>query len=224
MPVYCFHRYGPRPVTEAYRVLQDHLGFDTVVLVDGGTDSLMRGDEVGLGTPVEDMTSIAAADALDDGNVPRKLLVCLGFGVDTYHGVCHAHVLEAVAELARAGAYLGAFSLTPDMPAVKQFVAATEYVLQRTSARASIVLLSILSALEGQFGNHHRTERTSGSELFINPLMSMYWCFWLAPVARRVLYLDRIRPLERFFDVEREIARFRAEHPGHPRAWRDLPM
>jgi len=148
------------------------------------------------------MTSIAAADALDEAKVPRKLLVCLGFGIDTFHGVCHAHVLEAVADLARAGGYLGAFSLMPEMSPVRSFVEATEYVLGRTSARPSIVLTSILSALEGRFGNHHRTERTAGSDLFINPLMAMYWCFQLRHVARRVLYLDQIRHLEGFFDVQ----------------------
>ncbi len=35
------------------------------MLVDGGTDILMRGDENGLGTPVEDLTSVAAVTALD---------------------------------------------------------------------------------------------------------------------------------------------------------------
>jgi hypothetical protein len=116
------------------------------------------------------------------------MLVCLGFGIDTFHGVCHAHVLEAVAELSRAGGYLGAFSLSADMPEVKQFIEATEYVLAETAERPSIVLTSILSALECQFGNHHRTRRTTGSELFINPLMSVYWCFRLSgppnPVSR----------------------------------------
>jgi len=224
VPVYCFHRVGPRPVTEAYHVLADHLGFDTVILVDGGTDSLMRGDEEGLGTPVEDMTSIAAADALNDANVPRKLLVCLGFGIDTFHGVCHAHVLEAVAELARAGGYLGAFSLTPEMQAVRLFVEATEYVLARTESRPSIVLTSILSALEGRFGDYHPTDRTAGSELFINPLMAMYWCFRLAPVARRVLYLDLIRALEGFVETQFRIERFRAESQAGRRPWRSLPM
>jgi hypothetical protein len=106
-PVYCFHRVGPRPVTDAYHFLADHLGFDTVILVDGGTDSLMRGDEEGLGTARRRHDHIAAADALDDAKVPRKLLACLGFGIDTFHGVCHAHVLEAVADLARVGGYLG---------------------------------------------------------------------------------------------------------------------
>ena len=94
VPVYCFHRVGPKPVTAAYDVLVRELQTDTVVLVDGGTDSLLRGDENALGTPIEDMTSIAAVDALDAALVPRKMLVCLGFGIDAFHGVCHEAIRE----------------------------------------------------------------------------------------------------------------------------------
>ena len=224
VPIYCFHRVGPKPVAEAYRVLVERLGVDTVVLVDGGTDSLMRGDEEDLGTPVEDMTSVAAVDALDRQRVPRKLLVCLGFGIDAFHGVCHAHVLEAVADLIRANGYLGAFSLTDDMPEVRRFREATEYVLARTPERPSIVLTSILSALEGHYGDHHRTDRTRGSELFINPLMSFYWCFRLEAVARRVLYLDGMRELSGYMEVDQYINLFHLHQQGRRRKRRDIPV
>jgi len=109
VPIYCFERSGiVVPLLASYRALVRDLGVDTVILVDGGTDSLMRGDEAGLGTPEEDMSSIAAVDDLE---VERKYLVCLGFGVDSFHGVCHSHALEAVAELTQQGGFLGAFSL-----------------------------------------------------------------------------------------------------------------
>src|SRR5687768_11054632 len=183
----------------------------------------MRGDESGLGTPEEDMTSIAAVDALDARQVPRKMLVCLGFGVDSFHGVCHADVLEAIADLIRAGGYLGAFSLVREMPEVQKFVDATEYVLKRTPTRISIVCSSILSAIDGRFGDFHQTERTLGSQLFINPLMSMYWCFRLEQVARRVMYLDGIRDIEGYVQLGAYIGQFRVNH-GKTRAYRALPM
>jgi len=223
VPIYAFHRTGPKPIIEAYRALIAELKIDTVILVDGGTDSLMRGDEIGLGTPEEDMTSIAAVHALDAKLVPHRMLACLGFGIDTFHGVCHAHVLEAIAELARAGGYLGAFSLLPEIPEVAKFIDATEYVLKQTPSRVSIVCSSILSALEGRFGDFHRTERTFGSQLFINPLMSMYWCFSLDHVARRVKYLEGMREIEGYRDLSLYIGKFRAEN-GTTREWKDLPM
>lgn len=39
----------------------------------------MRGDEENLGTPHEDLTSIAALDLIDG---VEKYLVCIGFGID----------------------------------------------------------------------------------------------------------------------------------------------
>ncbi len=38
---------------EVYEALAKELQMDAIVLVDGGTDSLMQGDEEGLGTPME---------------------------------------------------------------------------------------------------------------------------------------------------------------------------
>lgn len=206
VPVYCFERTGYRPLAEAYRALVAHLGADAVVLVDGGTDSLMRGDEAGLGTPEEDMASIAAVDDLAG---VEKYLVCLGFGIDAFHGVCHAHALEAVADLTRAGAFLGAWTLLRDMPEVQRYAAAVEAVFAAMPGAPSIVNASILSALDGQYGDHHRVGRTRGSVLWINPLMTVYWAFRLGPVARRVLYLDAIKRTRTMWDVVTVIDAFR---------------
>lgn len=206
VPVYAFERTGFVPVAEGYRALAAHLNLDTVILVDGGTDSLMRGDEAGLGTPEEDMVSIAAADELA---VARKYLVCLGFGVDSFHGVCHAHGLEAIAELTQQGAFLGAFTLLRDMPEVQRYLDAVAAVHQAMPSFPSIVCSSIGSALAGHYGDHHCTSRTRGSVLWINPLMTMYWCFKLAPVARRLLYLDDIKQTRSAWDVIVAIDAFR---------------
>jgi hypothetical protein len=211
VPVYCFDRTGFVPLLEGYRAVVAHLQVDTVVLVDGGTDSLMRGDEAGLGTPEEDIASIAAVDELD---VARKYLVCLGFGVDAFHGVCHAHALEAVAELSRQGAFLGAFSLTADMPEAQRYMEASQAVCEAMPDYPSIVCASVQSALEGHYGDHHRTARTHGSRLWINPLMTLYWNFHLGPVARRILYIDEVKQTRTRWDLMQAIDAFRALHPA----------
>lgn len=223
VPIYCFDRTGARPGATAYRNLVALLGgVDAVILVDGGTDSLMRGDETGLGTPEEDMASIHAADQL--GDVATKLLVCVGFGVDTFHGVCHAQFLEAVADLTRAGGFLGAWTLTQQMPEVALYRDAVEFVHRAMFNHPSIVSTSILGSIEGRFGDHHGTFRTQGSALFINALMSLYWCFQLGPVARRNLYLDTIGATESYGDLQLAIERFRALYPGPIQEWTSLPM
>lgn len=210
---------GVVPLREAYRFLVDHLDVDAIVLVDGGTDSLMRGDEVGLGTPVEDMASIAAAADLEGVD---RMLVALGFGIDAFHGVCHAHVLRAIAELSRVGGYLGAHSLLHEMPEVDRYLDALRYVQER-NVQPSIVSASIADALLGRFGDHHSTARTAGSTLFINPLMGLYWFFDLPRVAQRVLYLDALAETETWGDVRHAISAWRAARQDF-REWELLPM
>ena len=220
VPIYSFNRSGFKPLHDSYTILLEKLSIDTVILVDGGTDSLMRGDEYELGTPAEDMTSIAVVDELD---IPRKMMVCLGFGIDSYHGVCHAHFLENVSRLIQSGGYLGTLSLLEEMPEVQQYRAACEYVFQQMPKQISIVSSSILSALAGYYGDHHATPRTSNSELWINPLMSLYWCFQLSQVANQVLYLDELKQTETSSDVAQVLANWRENRPN-TRSRKQIPV
>lgn len=207
MPIFTFLRSGLYPVAASYEHLVNELKADTVILIDGGTDSLMRGDEHGLGTPHEDALSIAAVHSIQ--GVKNKLLVCLGFGVDDFHGVLHTYYLEAVAALTKTGGFLGAWSLTPDMPEVQLYKVASEYVHGIMRGRESIVSSSILDGIHGEFGDYHSTERTKGGQLFINPLMGLYWAFDLTQVAERNLYLHRLKNTMSFADVYRAIENYR---------------
>jgi hypothetical protein len=219
-PIYAIERCGAQPVLEAYRWLTQTLKIDTLVLVDGGTDSVMRGDECGLGTPQEDMASLFAANAVT--GVERKFLVCLGFGIDTFHGVCHAQFLENTAALIEDGGYLGASSLMREMEEFQVYREAFEFVSARMPRKESIVNTSIISAVSGWFGNEHASRRTEGSELFINPLMALFWAFRLEHVARRNLYLDRIAQTTSYGELSLAIEAFRATLPK-TRVWKDIP-
>jgi hypothetical protein len=206
--VYAFPRIGAQPLRDAYRHLVDALGVDAVVLVDGGTDILMRGDEAGLGTPVEDMTSLAAVAGLD---VPVKLVVCLGFGIDAYHGVNHTQVLENIAALDRDRAYLGALSIPGTSREARLYREAVAYGQAATPLRPSIVHGQIAAATRGADGDVHVTRRTRGSTLFVNPLMAIYFSFDLDGLARRSLYLDRLKHTVGMRQVASRIEDFRDE-------------
>jgi len=216
--VYAFEKLGVAPIRDGYTHLVQSLGLDAIVLVDGGTDVLLRGDEAGLGTPAEDMASLAAVAAM---NVPTRIVACVGFGIDTYHGVCHANWLENVAALTAEGAFLGATALLERMPEVRLYLDAVNAADMRTSQQPSIVNGSIASAIEGHFGDYHRNPRTQSSKLFINPLMSLLWAFDLAAVARRNLYLDRLADTETSRDVDLAIEYFRETVRCRP--WEAIP-
>ena len=219
-PVYAIEPTGARPVCAAYEWLARTLRPDAIILVDGGTDSLMRGDEAGLATPEGDAVSLLAAHALVD--VPKKLLVCLGFGIDTHGGVCHAHFLENVAALSRENAYLGAWSLDHDSDEFQLYRDACEFTFARLPHQPSIVNTSIIDAVAGKFGDIHSTKRTEGSTLFINPLMALYWSFRLEGVVRRNLYLEQIRNTETAGEVALAIEKFRDSLPK-TRPWTTIP-
>jgi hypothetical protein len=212
--VYAFEKLGVRPVREGYRHLARTLDLDAIVLVDGGTDILLRGDEEGLGTPEEDMTSLAAVASLD---TTTRVVTCVGFGVDTYHGVCHASWLENVAALASEGGYLGATAWLASMPEVGVYLDAVADSEAATPGRPSIVNGSVASAVEGRFGDYHRSDRTRGGRLFISPLMSLMWAFDLDAVARRNLYLPILSETETVWDVQAAIRAFHRSVPRRPR-------
>jgi hypothetical protein len=206
--VYAFPPLGVERLRAAYRHLIDQLDIDAVVLVDGGTDILLRGDESNLGTPVEDITSLAAVAGLD---VPVKLVTCLGFGIDAHDGVNHVQVLENLAALDRDGGYLGALSIPGASREAQLYRDAVADAQAATPERPSIVHGQIAAATSGAFGDVQFTRRTSGSTLFVNPLMAMYFTVDLDKLAARCLYLDRIENTWGRRQVIGRIATFREE-------------
>lgn len=188
--IYAFERSGVQPLKRSYNYLIAEHNIDAVVLVDGGTDSLMFGDEDGLGTPHEDSCSMAA---VYQSKSNKNFLLSIGFGIDHFHGVSHYRFLENVAELSKDGGYLGLFQPLLEMDEGKRFQSAVEFANKRMPHAQSIVANSILSALEGDYGNIHKTPRTKGSQLWINPLMTIYWAFHLEAIIYKNKYYDYIK-------------------------------
>jgi len=188
LPVYAFERTGAVPLIEAYQAVVREREISLVILVDGGTDSIIFGDEPGLGTIVEDAVSLTAAVAV----CPETLLISVGFGVDHFHGVSHYSFLENVATLIRDRAFLGTTALLAGTPEVESFLALVEYANRRQPHHVSIVCNSIASAIRGEFGDVHASKRTERSELFINPLMALMWAFRAADVAGHMLFAEAV--------------------------------
>lgn len=219
VPVIGFSSSGVLPLKEGYELVIDQYGVEAIVLVDGGTDSLMFGNENGLGTPSEDMTSIAAVSQLQ--NVP-SFLAALGFGIDHFHGVCHYQVLENVSRLIQEGGFLGNHMVTGSDDGGKHFLSLVEHANNRDDMTPSIVANSIASALKGEFGNVHATHRTRGSRLFINPLMSQYWFFDLSVLASQIQYLNMISSTREQVEVREIIQSYRQVVPH--KAWENMPL
>ena len=193
IPIWMLAKTGVAPLIESYTALVDYLNIDAIILVDGGVDSLMRGDEAAPGTLIEDSISLSAVDRLD---IPVKLLACLGFGAEVEEGVCHHHALENIAALSKEGAFLGSCALVPQMPAFQQFEAACRFVWELPNHPKSHITTRVIPAVHGEFGNHHMypDDRViTRSTVFISPLMSLYWFFDAEGVIRRNLLIEPLR-------------------------------
>jgi hypothetical protein len=199
--IWCFERTGAKPLHAAYRALLDHLAIDAIVMVDGGVDSLARGDEAQLGTVVEDSLSLAAVYQLD--HVPVRLLAAVGLGTEP--DVCHAHIFQNIAGLASGDAFLGSCSLVRRMEPYELYEDAVRYAHEQPFQDPSVVNASIVSAVQGHFGDFHLTEKTHGSRLWISPLMPIYWFFDLRAVAESNTFVPALRTTESFSEVRQVV-------------------
>ena len=218
--IYAFDRIGVNPLKDAYKYLIKEHDIDTIVLVDGGTDSLMFGDEEGLGTPQEDICSMAAVYR---SGIKKQFLVSVGFGIDHYHGVSHFRFLENVAKIAKEGGYLGTFQITKEMQEAQLYIDAVKFANKQMKGMESIVSNSIVTALEGEYGNHHSTHRTKGSELWINPLMTIFWSFDNRKVVEQIKYYDYIKDIYTMGEFNGQLMKYRNELK-HIREKRQMPI
>lgn len=175
------------------QLVREH-AIDAVVLVDGGSDSLMRGDEEGLGDPIEDAVSVATVAALEG---PRlKVLLSVGLGADRYNHVSDASTLRAVAELTAQGGFLGSVSIERDSAGFSLYQRGLEHIYERQEFRSALAGL-IVAATGGHFGSERvptgLERRLRPGAFFVWPLMAMLWAFDVEAVAQRSLIAKWIR-------------------------------
>jgi hypothetical protein len=203
-PVWCFEQTGVKPLLGSYEHLRRELNLDAVVLVDGGIDLILRGDETSIGTPAEDLTSLAAVAQLD---VPVKLVACVGLGAEIRNGIPHAQAFERIAALTEAGAYLGACSLSGSGEHERQYLSAMEYVFEgQSELRRSHVHAVVLRSLAGEFG-----AQPGEADVWISPLLSMYWYFNLDTVAAQNLFVGELGWTESLMQVVRYLEGLRRD-------------
>src|SRR5262249_53701752 len=138
--------------------------------------------------------SVAAVASLS--GLRAKVLVVVGLGTDRFNHVSDAASLRAVAELTRAGGFLGAVSLEPSAPGSVFYRACLEHIYQRQRFR-SVLAGTIGSAIQGWFGSDTvppiLEPRVQQGELFFWPLMAVLWGFDVEAVAQRSLIGSWIR-------------------------------
>lgn len=208
---------GVGPLSEAYSYIVKKHNIDTLILVDGGTDSLMFGDESEVGTIVEDACSIVAASKL---SLERTFLGAIGFGVE--HKLNHHACLENISLLTKSGDYMGAISLTGDMTEGAGYLSLVSYLNQKMTFHESIVTNSIASAMRGEFGDFHATRRTKGSTQFVSALMGLFWFFRLRGVSSKIQFASSIESTQTMDEVAQAFQKYRLANSR--RTYREIPL
>jgi hypothetical protein len=187
--VWAFKRdQNVKEYSNSLNTLVKHLGIDTILLVDGGVDSIMIGDEDGSGTMLEDTLTLAA---VKNANVKNRILACVGFGTEIEENLSHYLALENMAKLNKQQAFYGTCSLVSYMESFKQYKAICEHTWNQPGHRKSHVQTRVIPAAEGEFGDYHMFPDEKTANVFISPLMSVYW-FYNADAA---IYNNAIIPL-----------------------------
>jgi hypothetical protein len=114
-------------------------------------------------------------------------------------GIAHAQVFERIAELSRAGAYLGATALVPGTPACDAYVRAVDAVFAgQAEQKQSHVHKVVTCAVRGEFG-------ATAPHVWLSPLASMFWFFDARTVANTHCFLDELRATDSIWDVAARI-------------------
>jgi hypothetical protein len=196
-PFYTLPRCGVRAMASYLKEIVKENGIEEILCIDGGVDSLMRGDEENPGTLLEDTVTMIAVNEL---SLPATL-ACIGFGTETEESVCHYHVLENMAYFTKIGAFLGSFSLVKN----ERYKEACEYGWK--NSRKSHIHTKILSAMAGEFdylnlySGVEANVANDSKKCYINPLMNIMWFFDLKKIVGNNLLTNYLKNTNTMTDV-----------------------
>ena len=186
IPIYCFFDNGIKSMISAYNVIIYRHYIDSIVLVDGGTDSLMTGCEGGdaLGTPYEDVCNIIA---VKNSNCNNNYLYTLGYNIDSYCGVTDANFLQNTSNLIHQNYFIGSYMLNKNNISTQKYIE----TFMNCDPVNSIVNSLIVAAIEGRsrydYPDYIKSRLTTNYH-YINPLMSLYWIYDLNGVYNNLTY------------------------------------
>lgn len=189
--------FGIPLLRELYEFICDSHSIHAVVCMDGGSDSLMVGDEEGLGDPIEDAVSVGAISALTCESVAHRFLLVIGLGADRFNDVSDASSLRAIAELTASGAFRGALCIEPNSPGFLFYRHALEFIYANQSFQ-SVLSSAIVCSVEGAFGSATVPEFASQSgrvkpgEMYLWPISGIVWAFDIVKVCDRSMLIPCI--------------------------------
>ncbi len=209
-----------------YEYLCEKHSVDCIIAVDGGSDSLMTGDEAGLGDVIEDLVSVTAISLLSC-DIP-KLLFTVGLGADRFNDVSDASALRAVSELQRIGGYLGSLGLDNSAASFIFYKNCIEYIYDKQTFRSTVAGF-ILGGIEGYYGNEEvpvylNRKFKSKDKFAFWPVMGFLFAFDIVKVAERSHLPEVIRKCPSVPHTWKAVTAFRQSIREKIRKIENLPL
>jgi hypothetical protein len=167
----------------------ERLECDLLFGVDIGGDVLARGGEEGLASPLCDAVMVAAGLSVDHG----PLLAVVGAGCDGE--LSSAQVLDRVADLGRAGAWLGTWGISPAIGAE------IERAAERVPTEAS---LQVARCARGETGRV--AIRSGRRHVDLGPVGSLTFVFDAAAAAEELPLVGAVAGTESIEDARAVLA------------------
>jgi hypothetical protein len=171
----------------AYSIILAEAPIDCIYLVDGGCDVLLRGSEVELGTPVEDMMHLKVIHELD---IAEKYVMAVGVDIDMAHRVTLQDLDNRLRDLEPF--LIRKWEWTVADQAVSQYC----HVFRKCQPINSIVHSLVVAAIEGHVGPFvppHLLPRITENRVSLTPRVCTAFVYPLARIASEVLYLERMQ-------------------------------
>lgn len=177
-PVYAFHGdRGGAGILKGLQNLVEMYNINTILTVDGGTDSLMLGHEEELGTPHEDMLTLSVINrlVLDNQSLNLKAyLYVLGYNIDAIHNIQDRDVLSSVMDMIRKEGFLGCYHLLNNPESSRRYYETFLECSPENSWINSLVCASLVGREETpSWIKPFRGE----TKIPVSPLMGLYWIF-----------------------------------------------
>ncbi|MBN2536081.1 MAG: DUF1152 domain-containing protein [Spirochaetales bacterium] len=203
--IWCFSRYGVKPILKNYNYIIEKYNIDTVFCIDGGVDGIFRGDEFDLGTPSMDSISVIASSL---SSAVYKYYVCTAFGIEGAEGkVSHAQVLNRISDLIKMNSFSGIGAIIKTDPIGNKFYNIIKSIyIKLPQIKQSIIVNSILASMDGIFGRNSIHPKTEINPPWISPLTSLFWYFNADSVAKIKLFYNDVLDTETVEEVSEAIS------------------
>lgn len=196
-PVYAIEPNGVQTLINVFTKIVKKHDIDLIVMVDGGIDSMMFGDEEDIGTFSEDMSTLVAVSTLP----VKKMLVTNAWGAEGH--ISHNRYFENVAKLIRQNGFLGAQFLEKDSDEGRFYISTLEACFPENSTINASIHASI-TGLDWKERQPYLNKRYPDYEMNTTsfslldwigcPLGGVYWFFDLDKVMDNLVYKKDILP------------------------------